>query len=48
MMEEYTAGEEEVYQEHQAETTQVAEQEVQREAQNPTWKERMKKRAKKK
>ena len=47
MMEEYTAGEEEVHLEPQAETTQVAEPKVQKEAQNPTQKERKKKRAKK-
>ena len=47
MMEEYTTGEEEVHLEPQTETTPVAEPEVQKEAQNPTQKERKKKRAEK-
>ena len=45
MMEEYIAGEEEVHLEPQIETTQVAEPEVQEEAQNPAQKDRKKKRA---
>ena len=47
MMEEYIAGEEEVHLEPQTETTLVAEPEVQKEAQNPSQKERKKKRAEK-
>ena len=47
MMEEYTAGEEEVHLEPQTETTQVVEPEVQKEAQNLGQKGRKKKRAKK-
>ena len=47
MMEEYTTGEEEVHLEPQTETTPVAEPEVQKEAQNPTQKERKKKIAEK-
>ena len=47
MMEEYTAGEEEVHLEPLTETTQVAEPEVQKEAQNHTQKERKRKRAEK-
>ena len=43
MMEEYIVGEEEVHLEPQAETTQVAEPEEQKEAQNPAQKERKKK-----
>ena len=43
MMEEYTAGEEEVHLEPQTKTTQVAELEVQKEAQNLAQKERKKK-----
>ena len=46
-MEEYTTGEEEVYLEPLAETTQVAEPEVQKEALNPAQKERKKKIAEK-
>ena len=46
MMEEYIAGEKEVHLEPQTETTQVAEPEVQKEAQNPTQEERKKKIAK--
>ena len=45
IMEEYTAGEEEVHLEPHTETTQVVESEVQKEAQNPAQKERKKKRA---
>ena len=45
MMEEYTAGEEEVHLQPQTEITQVAEPEVQEEAQNPVQKDRNKKRA---
>ena len=40
MMEEYTAGEEEVHLEPQTETTPIAEPEVQKEAQNPAHKEK--------
>ena len=47
MMEEYTACEEEGHLEPQTETTQVAEPEVWKEAQNPAQKERKKKRAEK-
>ena len=47
MMEEYTAGEEEVHLEPQTETTQVAEPKVQKEAQNLAQKERKKRRSKK-
>ena len=47
MIEEYTAGEEEIHLEPQTETTQVAEPEVQKEAQNPAHKERKKKRVEK-
>ena len=46
-MEVYIASEEEVHLEPQTETTQVAEPEVQKEAQNPTQQERNKKRAEK-
>ena len=46
-MEEYTAGEEEVHLEHKTETTPVAELEMQKEAQNPTQKEKRQKRAEK-
>ena len=42
-MEEYTAGEEKVHLEPQTETTQVAEPEVQEEAQNPAQKDKKKK-----
>ena len=45
IMEEYTAGEEEVHLEPHTETTQVVEPEVQKEAQNPAQNERKKKRA---
>ena len=45
MMEEYTAGEEEVHLEPQTETTPVAEQEVQEEAQNQAHKGKRQKRA---
>ena len=47
MMEEYTAGEEEVHLEPRTETTQVAEPEVHKEAQNPAQQERKKKRVEK-
>ena len=46
-MEEYTVGEEKVHLEPQTETTQVAEPEVQKEAQNPAQKKRKNKRAEK-
>ena len=46
MMEEYTVGEEQFYLEPQAETTQVAELEVHKEAQNSAQKERKKERRK--
>ena len=45
MMEEYTAGEEEVHLEPQTETTPVGEQEVQEEAQNQAHKGKRQKRA---
>ena len=47
MMEEYTAGEEEVHLEPQTEATQVAEPEVRKKAHNPSQKERKKKRVEK-
>ena len=47
MMEEYTAGEEEVHLEPQAKTTPVAESKVQKEAQIPAHKEKKHKRVEK-